>query len=44
MPSADQVPVKNTHSRMRWHMWVDADENHFLYDGLDFFNMEKVLE
>src|SRR5665213_2228461 len=22
MPSADQVPVKSTHSRMRWHMWV----------------------
>src|SRR6202521_226825 len=23
MPSADQVPVKNTHSiTMRWHMWV----------------------
>src|ERR1017187_5378964 len=22
MPSADQVPVKSTHSTMRWHMWV----------------------
>src|SRR3981189_808223 len=22
MPSADQVPVKSTHSRMRWHKWV----------------------
>src|SRR5271154_5754555 len=22
MPSADQVPVKTAHSRMRWHMWV----------------------
>src|SRR5262245_24706357 len=22
MPSADQVPVKNPHSRMQWHMWV----------------------
>src|SRR3954451_19443690 len=22
MPSADQVPVKSTHSKMRWHMWV----------------------
>src|SRR5262245_65767490 len=22
MPSADQVPVKSTHSRMRWHLWV----------------------
>src|SRR6202163_1830577 len=22
MPSADQVPTKNTHSRMRWHKWV----------------------
>src|ERR1700693_5333546 len=22
MPSADQVPVKTPHSRMRWHMWV----------------------
>jgi hypothetical protein len=21
-PSADQVPVKSTHSRMRWHMWI----------------------
>src|SRR5947207_11712386 len=22
MPSADQVPVKSPHSRMRWHWWV----------------------
>src|ERR1035441_436121 len=22
MPSADQVPVKSTHSTMRWHKWV----------------------
>jgi hypothetical protein len=22
MPSADQVPVKSTHSTMHWHMWV----------------------
>src|SRR5258708_19761610 len=22
MPSADQVPVKTSHSTMRWHMWV----------------------
>jgi len=22
MPSADQVPVNNTHSTMRWHEWV----------------------
>ena len=22
MPSADQVPVKSSHSRMRWHKWV----------------------
>src|SRR5436190_18539717 len=22
MPSADQVPVKSTHSTMRWPMWV----------------------
>ena len=22
MPSADQVPVKSSHSTMRWHMWV----------------------
>ena len=22
MPSADQVPVKNPHSIMRWHKWV----------------------
>src|ERR1700704_633693 len=22
MPSADQVPVNNTHLTMRWHMWV----------------------
>src|SRR5712672_1820590 len=22
MPSADQVPVKNPHSKMRWHKWV----------------------
>src|SRR5262245_32544437 len=22
MPSADQVPVKSTRSRMRWHKWV----------------------
>src|SRR4029077_11976538 len=22
MPSADQVPVKSTHSKMRWHKWV----------------------
>ena len=22
MPSADQVPVKNPHSTMRWHEWV----------------------
>src|SRR6202051_1890720 len=22
MPSADQVPVNNTHSTMRWHKWV----------------------
>jgi len=22
MPSADQVPVRNTHSMMRWHKWV----------------------
>jgi hypothetical protein len=22
MPSADQVPVKNPHSTMRWHKWV----------------------
>src|SRR6188474_2336290 len=22
MPSADQVPVKNPHSTMQWHMWV----------------------
>src|ERR1019366_5193412 len=21
MPSADQVPVNNPHSTMRWHMW-----------------------
>src|SRR5262249_52742390 len=21
MPSADQVPVKSSHSRMRWHVW-----------------------
>ena len=21
MPSADQVPVKSSHSTMRWHMW-----------------------
>src|SRR3954467_13180632 len=22
MPSADQVPVKSSHSTMHWHMWV----------------------
>jgi hypothetical protein len=22
MPSADQVPVKSSHSTMRWHVWV----------------------
>jgi hypothetical protein len=22
MPSADQVPVNNPHSTMRWHKWV----------------------
>jgi hypothetical protein len=22
MPSADQVPVNNPHSMMRWHKWV----------------------
>src|SRR5215211_5270078 len=22
MPSADQVPVKSSHSTMRWHKWV----------------------
>src|SRR5713101_6967744 len=22
MPSADQVPVKSSHSTMRWHLWV----------------------
>src|ERR1700691_3959427 len=22
MPAADQVPVKNPHSMMRWHKWV----------------------
>jgi len=22
MPSADQVPVKTTHSKMHWHEWV----------------------
>jgi len=22
MPSADQVPVNNTHSKMPWPMWV----------------------
>src|SRR4051794_34686236 len=22
MPSADQVPVKTSHSTMRWHQWV----------------------
>src|ERR1019366_465533 len=22
MPSADQVPVRSTHSTMRWHKWV----------------------
>ena len=22
MPSADQVPVKTSHSTMRWHLWV----------------------
>src|SRR4030088_446089 len=22
MPSADQVPVKTSHSKMRWHKWV----------------------
>src|SRR5246500_188740 len=22
MPSADQVPVKNPHSTMQWHLWV----------------------
>src|SRR3954463_4287441 len=22
MPSADQVPTNNSHSRMLWHMWV----------------------
>src|SRR5258705_503723 len=22
MPSADQVPVKTSHSTMRWHKWV----------------------
>jgi len=22
MPSADQVPVKTSHSTMHWHMWV----------------------
>jgi hypothetical protein len=22
MPCADQVPVKSTHSTMRWHKWV----------------------
>jgi len=22
MPSADQVPVKSTHSKMPWPMWV----------------------
>jgi len=22
MPSADQVPVKSTHSKMLWPMWV----------------------
>src|ERR1700723_3964471 len=22
MPSADQVPTNNSHSRMPWHMWV----------------------
>jgi hypothetical protein len=21
MPSADQVPVKSPHSKMRWHVW-----------------------
>src|SRR5690349_14891816 len=22
MPSADQVPIRSTHSTMRWHKWV----------------------
>jgi hypothetical protein len=22
MPSADQVPIKNTHSKMPWPLWV----------------------
>ena len=22
MPSADQVPIKSSHSTMLWHMWV----------------------
>ena len=22
MPSADQIPVKKTHSMMRWHLWI----------------------
>jgi hypothetical protein len=22
MPSADQVPVNNPHSKMQWHKWV----------------------
>src|SRR6476620_10589828 len=22
MPSADQVPIRSTHSTMRWHRWV----------------------
>src|ERR1700704_4237057 len=22
MPSADQVPTNNSHSRMHWHLWV----------------------
>src|SRR5664279_3583752 len=22
MPSADQVPTNNSHSRIQWHMWV----------------------
>jgi hypothetical protein len=25
MPSADQVPIRSTHSTMRWHKWVCSD-------------------
>ena len=34
MPSADQVPVKSTHSKMPWPMWIESLRGETPCDGV----------